>query len=205
MPFALAAGVLSAAPLASAATLSNGSFEAPATFMGTFTTIDAVEAGIDNWTVESGSVDLINTYWVADNGRYSLDLSGNGPGVISQTVSDLVPGQSYRLSFSMAGNPDGGSPIKKLTASVGGKSGLFSFDTQSPTQTSRTNMGYEQKFLDFVATSDKEVVKFASEEDSAWGPALDNVEIAPIPVPASAPLLLAGLGGLALLRRRRRG
>ncbi len=160
--------------------------------MGGFTTIGAGDAGISDWTVAAGSVDLINTYWQAQNGRYSLDMSGNGAGSISQTITDLIAGQKYRLSFYMAGNPDGGPIIKTLNATVGSTSSDFTFDV---TGKSLADMGYEYKFLDFVADSDTALLSFTSLDDGPWGPALDNVEISAIPVPATAPLLLAGLGG----------
>jgi len=38
-----------------------------------------------------------------------------------------------------------------------------------------------------------------------YGAALDNVAISAVPLPAAAPLLLAGLGGLVAFGRRRRG
>jgi choice-of-anchor C domain-containing protein len=201
MSCALAAGLLSMASAASAATVANESFETPGTFTGGFQTISA-GGTIDAWTVDSGSVDLIYGYWDAQNGRYSIDMSGNTAGSISQTISDLIIGQSYRLAFYMAGNPDGGPTVKTLNASINGASGDFTFDK---TGKSTTNMGYVRKFLDFKATSTSALLSFTSKDAGAYGAALDNVSISEIPVPASAPLLLAGLGGLAMLRRRRRG
>ncbi len=122
-------------------------------------------------------------------------MSGNSAGSISQTITDLIIGQSYRLAFYMAGNPDGGPTVKTLNASIDGASGDFTFDT---TGKSTTNMGYVRKFLDFTATSTSALLSFTSKDAGAYGAALDNVSISEIPVPASAPLLLAGLGGLAM-------
>ena len=51
-------------------------------------------------------------------------------------------------------------------------------------------------FLRLVDTSN-----FGSESNAGWD--IDAVSVAPIPVPAALPLLLAGLGGIAWVGRRR--
>ena len=59
------------------------------------------------WTVTSGSIDLIGNYWQNPSaGGGSVDLDGNNPGGISQTLNNLNPG-NYVLTFSLSGNPEG--------------------------------------------------------------------------------------------------
>ncbi len=91
-------GAVSAANL-----VQNPGFENPSVG-GSFTTLTG--NGLTDWTIETGgSIDLISGYWLPHSGVQSIDLAGNEPGKISQTINTVVGG-TYTLSFWMAGNPD---------------------------------------------------------------------------------------------------
>src|SRR5438034_11556697 len=81
--------------------LINGSFEEPVV-AGAFITRSGGE--IDGWTITSGTVDQIGTYWPAALGAQSTDLAGEGPGRIEQTFV-TVAGRQYRVSGLYANNP----------------------------------------------------------------------------------------------------
>ena len=128
---------LFAASPAHANLVANGSFEtgvgAPSSG---FSTLGAVNTDITGWTLTNGTIDWINDYWVASDGSYSLDMDGVTPGTI-QTSAPLstVIGQAYRLSFDMAGNPDGSPQFKQLDVQVGGfapQSFLLSSSASTP-------------------------------------------------------------------------
>lgn len=198
---AIAVATVLLAGAAQASIVTNGSFELPGTFVGGFTTYGTGSTAITGWTVGSGSVDLINTYWQAADGSYSLDMSGGSAGSIWQTIGGLVAGEHYILSFALAGNPDQGS-VKSLTAEVGATSGTYTFDS---TGKSHGAMGWTTETLAFTATGSTELLRFTSNTNTAYGPALDNVSVAlaPVPLPAGAAAMGGAFGLLALLRRRR--
>lgn len=71
---------------------------------GAYTTVYAGQNTISKWTVDSGSVDWINSYWqTPPAGGGSIDLDGNSPGSISQTLA-TVKNQIYQVSFYLSGN-----------------------------------------------------------------------------------------------------
>lgn len=188
---------------ASASIITNGSFE-----QGTnpptsgFTTLSASSTAITGWTVGGQGVDWIhNSYWNASDGIRSIDLSGPGPGSISQTFS-TIPGQAYEVRFDMAGNTDGGPALKTLTVSVGGPPLTFTFDTAGKSRPG--NMGWETKSFVFTATSSSTTLTFMSTTNTAFGPALDNVSVTFVPEPLSM-VVFSGLmvSGLAAVRRRK--
>lgn len=184
-----------------AANVQNGSFES-----GTeppisgFRTLGAGRDDLAGWYVGFRGIDWIGSYWQPFDGARSLDLNGNAPGWIAQTL-DTSPGTTYRVTFALAGNPDGGDPVKDLLVSaLGIGSRSYSFDTTGKT---RSAMGWVVEEFDFTARSNWTTLIFASAERGPYGPALDGVEAAPVPIPAAVWLLGSGLLGLVAIRRKR--
>ncbi len=197
-----AAALVLLTPVAHANLINNGGFEDNA-FTGWFTTISA-GSGLSAWTVESGSVDLINTYWQPAAGSYSIDLNGTEAGRISQSFATAA-GQTYNVSFSMAGNTDNtgqGGVIKSLTTGVAGNH-TYTFDV---TGNSSSAMGWEGKNFSFVATGASSTLFFAgSSSNGAYGAALDNVSVTAVPEAETVSMLLAGLGLMGAIVLRRKG
>lgn len=173
----LVGGVATALLLGSAVTIyavgSNGSFEL-GTNPGSITTLTAVDTtNITDWKVATGNIDYIGSYWQAADGVRSVDLSGNTAGSIRQTLTTVV-GHTYKVTFAMAGNPDGGPVVKTLNADTGGAPIPFTFDV---TGHDKTNMGWESKTFNFTATGTSTVLTFTSTTATAFGPALDKVVV----------------------------
>jgi len=110
--------------------IKNGSFESGPNpnWYGGYLTLNSGSTALGSWLVTQGSIDLMDEAWEASEGFRSLDLNGNEPGAISQTFK-TTPGQKYKVSFDLAGNPDGGTQIKKLRVTGAGQSANFSFDS----------------------------------------------------------------------------
>jgi choice-of-anchor C domain-containing protein len=196
----LAIGV--AATAANADLIYNGSFEI-GTLSGSYTTLYAGSTNISGWTVDTGSIDYIGSYWQASQGSRSIDMNGYyqaGAITVAQSLA-TVAGQQYRVTFDMAGNPDHGGQVKSLQVSAAGQSAAYTFDT---TGKSRSNMGWVTKTFDFVAAGPATTLSFASlmPTPEAWGPALDNVRMEAVPAPGAAFLGVIGLGLVGWVRRR---
>jgi len=212
---AWAAGLLAATP-AAAASIVNGSFEAGAPIpAGGFTTESAGSGDITGWTVGGVSVDYIGTYWQAADGQRSIDLSGSifdpqtntASGAVSQVLT-TVTGKTYKVSFALAGNPDGpgGDSLKVLVTTASGAFPQVDTFLAGAGFNSHAAMGWVTKNFTFKATSGSTLLAFASDNDSFYGPALDNVSISAIPEPATWAMMIAGFGvaGATIRAARRR-
>lgn len=186
---------------AQAATIVNGSFE-DGVDPGSFSTQGAGSTAITGWSISGGTVDYIGSYWNASDGSRSIDLNGNGGGAsIYQAMTDLVVNQKYRLSFDLSSNTDGGPVIKTTRAGVNENAEIFISSSATPRSAGLTWSTYS---FDFWAAGTSTNLIFASQDQGAYGAALDNVVVSAVPVPASGLLLLAAIGGIAAGRRRRK-
>jgi choice-of-anchor C domain-containing protein len=189
----------------------NGSFETGAAIPGGHITLDPGSTAITGWRVIGGvgvvedAIDYINTTWVASDGSRSLDLNGYWQtGGVEQDISTIV-GNAYVVTFDMAGNPDNGPTIKTMDVSAIGaskKTQSFSFDI---TGKSRSAMGWTTMQWSFVADAPTTTLQFLSTvtgDLDAFGPALDNVSV--VPVPGAVLLGVLGLGAAGVRLRRRR-
>jgi choice-of-anchor C domain-containing protein len=191
---------------AGAVTIINGSFEqstaATAPGAGGFRTLKNGNTGITGWKVRGTNIDYVGSYWQAQDGSRSIDLNGTGQGAIEQTLTGLSVGQTYEVSFWLAGNPDGGNATKVAVVSDGGAfSDVYDFNT---TGHSRQNMGWERQTFRFVADATTARLTFSSAQKGAYGAALDNVGIAAVPEPATWALMILGFGAVGGAMRRRR-
>jgi choice-of-anchor C domain-containing protein len=192
-----------------ASLITNGGFETgTAPPLNDFRTLFAGDASYDDisgWTVTGGSVDWKNTYWTPQEGTKSLDLSGSIIGEISTTFA-TIPDTVYTVTFYLSGNFAGGNTTKRVKVSADGQSQIFYF--AQPPDWSRTNMGWTPKTWTFTADDASALLTFASLDNNAFGPALDQVEVlAPspvvIPLPGTMWLLGSGLLGLWGWRRKK--
>jgi choice-of-anchor C domain-containing protein len=188
--------------------ITNGSFEQDqAIAVGSYKQINPGDTSITGWIVGPVNVDWVGTYWTASDGARSLDLNGYvGSGVIAagsveQTFATAA-GQWYNVTFDMAANPAGGtSSTKSLQVSADGSSANFS-SSANPKDGQWDTMTWS-----FLADGNT-TLKFASlmtaPGDNGWGPALDNVSVTAVPVPAPGALLLGSLGAAMVGAIRRR-
>ena len=108
----------------------NGSFETGTYVDGGsgFEQLNAGDTSITGWTVDAGSVDWVGTYWPAQDGSMSIDMSGVDAGTISQTLATTI-GNTYTVSFFLSGNPAGPPTVKTLDVSAtGGAAASYTYD-----------------------------------------------------------------------------
>jgi choice-of-anchor C domain-containing protein len=154
----------------------NGSFETGTYVDGGFgfEQLNVGDTSITGWTVDAGSVDWIGTYWPAQDGSMSIDLSGADAGAISQTLTTTI-GNTYTVSFFLSGNPAGPPTVKTLDVSATG--GVTAGYTYDATANDLTNMNWTPETYTFLATTASTTLSFVSTTAGPFGPAIDNVVI----------------------------
>jgi choice-of-anchor C domain-containing protein len=183
---ALAFGVLIPGPQAPAAganrppanLLVNGSFEQGPEDVGEFLSLDKDSTAIKGWIVIKGQIDLVGTYWQAADGKRSLDLHGSpGYGGVAQTFK-TEEGKKYKVTFSLAANPDGSVAKKKMAVRAAGQEKEFTADS---TGRSTTDMGWKKHTWEFTAKKAQTTLELYTlmDEDENCGPALDDVSVVP--------------------------
>lgn len=176
--------------------LTNGSFESTLLRNGTWSNFN----GIEGWTVGSKGVEVRNNVsGSALDGHNFVELDTTGNSSISQSFA-TVAGYTYELSFSYANRGDNkGAASNGISWSVGSLSGTVGQNTTTSWTTYTTS---------FVGTGNPMTLTFAAlGRSDSYGTSLDNVSLSvlsTVPEPQGYALMLAGLGTIGLLSRRRR-
>ena len=199
---------------------------------------------VAGWTVDSGDVDVkAVSFWQNSAGPVwasllaakpgsgvagdqFLDLSGNNPGAISQSLATQA-GTTYSLSFDFAANPwsDNTASFEvKLTWGSGNASQVFNganawgvgsidftpdgqttlaFRSLTPVDMADTPAKRSGALLDNIAVSGPPA--FAAFATFQEGPNLDSIEgnVAPVPEPETYAMMALGLGLVGFMARRR--
>ena len=162
--------------------LINGSFEdGPDLGVATFKALNEGSREIRGWVVTRGQIDWLGSHWQPAHGKHSLDLHGSpGFGGVQQTFA-TTKGQKYRLTLSLAGNPqrNTGPVVKEIAVRAANDEARFTFDTSGR---SEKDMGWETRIWDFVADADETTLEIYSPmtEGPFAGPALDHVSVVPV-------------------------
>ncbi len=153
------------------------------------------------WTVSGGTVDVVGPGLFGElclgSGRcVDLDGSTGQAGLLSLSLQ-LNAGQTYVLSFDMAGNRRNAG-TEQVQVNFGTSSSLLSFADASPTAAWQ---GFSLSFT--PGSSGNYLLSFQNLGGDNMGAMLDKVAVTPVPEPASAAMLLGGLLAVSLLHKRR--
>lgn len=154
----------------------NGDFEAPDA--GNDYVVYGVNQTFGGWVVEQGTVDLSGPRWAAATGKQSVDLTGSpGQGAIYQQLS-TQPGQTYRLRFAIAGNPECEQGIKRVEVWWGEQLlDTLTFDTRGR---SNDAMGWQYREYTVTAFTHQTRLRFRSRSNNYCGPMIDSVSVTPV-------------------------
>lgn len=167
------------------------------------------------WKVTSGTVDIIGKNGVTTlfdllpgNGGY-IDMDGStmhqGTMRTVQTFN-FVPGQTYTLSYQLAGSQRSWSTPDRVRALFRDTGGNLVPNTRQV-----TSLAYSTGFTTFTESftvsapvTARLIFAAVSRVSDNAGLLLDNVKLTAVPLPGAALLMLSGLAGLGAFARRRR-
>jgi hypothetical protein len=191
-----AAGLLAMSAFAQANLVTNGSFEADLQSAGTWN----IYANLTGWTGGADGIELRNNIaGAAYDGVNYVELDTNINSASSQVLGTTL-GQKYTLSFAYA-------PREGTAASTNGIEVFWngvSQGTFSGTGAASGNAWVPEN-LTVTGTSPTSNLEFRAVGISdSYGGSLDAVSLTAIPEPESYAMMLAGLGLLGFVARRRR-
>ena len=159
--------------------LRNGGFETPDNRGAAYRPYSRGQLG--GWTVASGSVDIVGSYWKPASGRQSLDLSGlqELPGTIQQDVA-TTSGKNYLIRFSAAGNPEPDDIANPKVMNVFWNDRKIATLKLSARGHDFDNVGWQIYEFEVQATGPTSRLKFQSLTNTPCGPVLDDVSVTPL-------------------------
>jgi Protein of unknown function (DUF642)/PEP-CTERM motif len=152
----------------------------------------------NGWTVSNGTVDIVGagffSQYALSGNSIDLDGSSGDAGVLSRSFS-LIAGNTYTALFDLSGNQRGGS--ERVTVTFG--SSVFTFSNL------KSNTPWSTYEIEFTPTASQVyTLSFANAGGDNIGAVLDNVTVTAVPEPETFAMLLAGLGLMGAVVRRRK-
>ncbi len=167
-----------------------------------------VSGNVSLWTAANGGSSTWDGKTASGSGNFAALDGAYFTGPLSQTVSGLVVGQAYTLSFNYAfGQQQGfsGDTIQSIDASIGAAGQFTRWNSGDFELSDHGFSGWSKATVDFTATSASEVLSFYAHGNLPVPPfaLVSNVSIPAVPEMQVWGMMILGLGAVGLTVRRR--